>query len=169
MMKIMFYKPEYANYDVDSEFLYSFDYTKIDVTDPWIIRILKEIDNIEALAPNVFKVIGKEWYSNYKTLSTGCKAMLLIYYEHDFVLDLCCVGDNCEQIIADLSLIKNFTVEYHTDFLTFIGMKIHALCLNDGKEFFDAEEMLDNADKYEDEYDEWVNEVIQDAWGMEEA
>lgn len=165
----MFYKPEYANYDVDSEFLYSFDYTKIDVTDPWIIRILKEIDNVEALAPNVFKVIGKEWYSNYKTLSTGCKAMLLIYYEHDFVLDLCCVGDNCEQIIAYLSLIKNFTVEYHTDFLTFIGMKIHALCLNDGKEFFDAEEMLDNADKYEDEYDEWVNEVIQDAWGMEEA
>lgn len=51
MMKIMFYKPEYANYDVDSEFLYSFDYTKIDVTDPWIIRILKEIDNVEALAP----------------------------------------------------------------------------------------------------------------------
>ena len=48
-------------------------------------------------------------------------------------------------------------------------MKIHALCLNDGKEFFDAEEMLDNADKYEDEYDEWVNEVIRDAWGMEEA
>lgn len=61
MMKIMFYKPEYANYDVDSEFLFSFDYTKIDVTDPWIIRILKEVDNVEALAPNVFKVIGKEW------------------------------------------------------------------------------------------------------------
>ena len=51
MMKIMFYKPEYANYDVDSEFLYSFDYTKIDVTDHWIIRILKEVDNVEALAP----------------------------------------------------------------------------------------------------------------------
>ena len=51
MMKIMFYKPEYATYDVDSEFLYSFDYTKIDVTDPWVIRILKEIDNVEALAP----------------------------------------------------------------------------------------------------------------------
>ena len=169
MMKIMFYRPEYASVSVDSEFLYSFDYTKIDVKDPWVIRILKEVDNVEALAPNVFKVIGKEWYSNYKTLSTECKAMLLLYYEHNFILDLCYAGDNCEQIIADLSLIKDFTVEYHTDFITFIGMKIHALCLNDGKEFFNAEEMLDNADKYEDEYDDWVNEVIKDAWGMEES
>lgn len=55
----MFYKPEFCDSLVDSEFLYSFDYKNTDITDPWVVRILKEVDKVEALAPNVFQVIGK--------------------------------------------------------------------------------------------------------------
>ena len=137
----MFYKPEFCDSLVDSEFLYSFDYKNIDITDQWVVRILKEVDKVEALAPNVFQVIGKNWSVDYYGLSTGCKAMLLLYHEHKFVLDLCEVGSNCIDVIAELSLIKNFTVEYHTRFISFKCRKVHALCLNDGKEYFDGSEL----------------------------
>lgn len=168
MMKIMFYEPDYGNRFVDAMFSNSFDYSRVDVKDPWVIRILRDIDKVEPLVPNVFKLINKEWYVNYEQLSTGCKAMLLLYYEHPFVLDLCSVGDNCVKVIADLSLIRDFTVEYHNESISFVGFKVHALCLNDNKEFFDGRELMINSDKYEYAFYEWLDEVVADAERMEE-
>jgi len=141
MMKIKFYDPDFGNWQVNAEFDIGFDKTKIDIKDPWVLRILEDIDKVVPLAPNVMKLKGKEWYVTYTQLSTGCKALLMMYYEQDFVTDLCCVGDNCIDIIAELSLIKNFTVEYHTRFISFKCRKVHALCLNDGKEYFDGSEL----------------------------
>lgn len=168
MMKIMFYNPEFCNSLANSEFLYSFDYRSIDITDPWVIRILKEVDKVEPLAPNVFRIIGKTWSVDYYGLSTGCKAMLMLYHEHDFVLDLCEVGSNCTKIIADLSLEKNFTVEYHNESISFTGFRVDALCLNDNKEFSDGREMMINSEKYEYAFYDWLDEVVEDAERMEE-
>lgn len=162
MMKIMFYKPGYGTKLVDDAFNNKFSKRVIDITDPWVIRILKEVDKVEPLAPNIFKIIDKEWYVNYEQLSSGCKALLMIYYQFDYILDLCMVWNNCNKLLADLSLIRDFTVECHVSPIHLIGYDIHVLCLNDGKEFFDGREMWNNAYKYKREFNKIIERRLQE-------
>lgn len=165
MMTIKFYDPSFGDSKVNAEFNYTFDKTKIDINDSMVRRILYEIDKVIPLAPNVMKLDGKEWYVTYKELSSGCKALLMMYYEHSFITDLCRCGDNCESLIAELSLTKNFTVEYHTDFLTFIGMDIHAYCLNNDKEYRDARQMMKDSLPYERAWLKKVHDGMYNAFG----
>lgn len=78
---------------------------KPDLTlDPFVQKIVKEIDKNDFAAQDVFrhKILG---IKSTNDLSCGCKSMIL-YYSSDYIINLSQCGDNCADIFEEITKMR---------------------------------------------------------------
>lgn len=73
-------------------------------------------------------------------LSGGAKGLILMHKLDNFESDLISYGNNCEDWIIKLSLMKDINVCMTGYDMTFKGKDIQALCLNDNSVIHDSAE-----------------------------
>lgn len=102
--------------------------------DPFVKRIIKEIDNTIAVKDEYMEspVFGG---MSPDRLSTGCKALILMYLTDEIVFATRC-GDNCALLLyeiaqkKDLHIMLNHCMPFPPDF------PLHAIFVDSGKEVF---------------------------------
>ena len=97
------------------------------LTDPFIIDMIKNIDNSEVLGNGAIKSPVLGVIAPY-TLSGGVKTLILIYKESDKIFNASNCGDNCAKWLLKIGEEKNITINLrHLMDFGDNGYKIHVL------------------------------------------
>ncbi len=138
MLKVMFFKGldgivstnEYFNHTYENEWF----------EDDIVKQIIRDIDKSEVNGLCVLSpVLGS---IAIEKLSEGAKALILMYKDNEAVVDLVSCGNNCQEWIVKLSSMKDITCCCNGVDLTFNGLDINALCLNDNAVIRGSEEWV---------------------------
>lgn len=123
----------YENSILDIDLYFNNVYENEWFADPLVKKMIKGVDNSDVVADELIKspILG---YIAPERLSGGVKALICMYKCDEFPIDLIVCGENCQRWICEISKIKDVEVTLSGYDLTFDGLDIHAICLNDNSE-----------------------------------
>lgn len=134
MLSIFFGYDEDAVLSVDTYFNNTYEEEWLD--DPFVGRIIKTVDGSDVqdrqciLSPVLGQIPPER-------LSGGAKALILMYKEDDFYVDLIVCGANCESLILDMTQSRDISCSLSGYDISFknLGDAEHSVpvkCVNDG-------------------------------------
>lgn len=88
-------------------------------------------------------------------LSGGVKALICLYKLPEVYIDLIVCGSNCEKWIAEISSLKDIHVGMSGYDLTFDGLDIKGICLNDHSTIANAEEWTIKMCTFMEDNNDW--------------
>ena len=112
--------------------------------DPFVKHICKAVDNTDVVS--AYQMTNPLFGPvNCKILSGGCRNCILAY-ETDRIIDATLMGDNCAQILVEISQKKDLTImlKYLMNFSSVPNMEAYIM----------------NAKKYVHSYDEYLDVAI---------
>ena len=143
MLKIVFGDGEHSIYHPPTYF----DNVYLDewITDPFTVRIIKDIDKSEVISPHAIKspVLGS---ISVKEISGSAKTLILMKFdESGKIFNASACGDDCAKWIFEISRDRNLTISLHhiMDFSSCADFS--AFIINTGKQVYSYDEYLDEA------------------------
>lgn len=139
---------------VDSRAFFSLEKKEEWFRDPFVRRILNEVDHVECIDGFVLRneegiVMPPEY------LSTGSKTAICTYEFPDLIFNATQMGDNAFKFILELSSTRDITVLVYR-LLPYMAMRNLQLC----KDYVPVH-FTDDVDFY-DKLDEWLEEIYND-------
>ncbi len=93
------------------EFYFDHVYEDSWFEDPFVKKIIKDIDNTDATS--AYQMTNPVWGAlNYTMLSTGCKNVILAY-KTDNIIYATKMGDNCSPLLLSIANMKDVTIILH--------------------------------------------------------
>ena len=150
MLSIFFGYDEDAVLSVDTYFNNTYEEEWLD--DPFVKRIVKEVDGSDVqdqqcvLSPVLGQIPPER-------LSGGAKALILMYKEDDFYVDLIVCGANCESLILEMAERKDITCSLSGYDVSFMNLgkaegSAPIKCINDGSLMISHDEFVLKMLKY---------------------
>lgn len=98
----------------------------------WVRKVIKDIDNVTAIKDEYMEssVLGAMTPMH---LSSGCKALIIMYNEPDSNVYATRCGDNCAKYIVELSKQRDVYITLHHPML--FRMDFHGVIMETGQEF----------------------------------
>ena len=108
----------YPGTSLSSKASYKLNYEKHWFEDPFNIKCVTEIDKMKMLMPGIFEhdLFG---CVNYEQISGGAKTLILLNMVDNIVLPMSQLGDNCADLLYELSLKKPVHLYYEVYLLHF--------------------------------------------------
>ena len=148
MLRAFFGYDKDAIRDIDTWFNHVYEAEWFD--DERVRQIVKDIDKSEVVGRDV--VISPVFGSmSVRKISGGAKALIAMLMMDDTLIDLIVCGPNCQEWISRIAAEKDVEVAMSGYDLTFAGLPVSDICLNDGKTFSNSDEWIDNLIHYVDE------------------
>lgn len=139
---------------VDSRDFFSLHKKKEWFQDPFVRRIIREVDKAEVIRDFVLENDeGEAIPPEY--LSTGTKTAICIYKFADMVFNATQMGDNAFKFVLELSQERDITVLVYRD------LPYNGLCKVPLYKDYEKVEVKDAAEFY-DLMDEWLEEIMND-------
>lgn len=124
------------NIDVYFNNTYEYDWFKDDI----VKQMIKDVDNSDIVDGCVISpVLGT---IPVEKLSGGVKALICLYKDDEATINLTSCGQNCQEWLSKLSDMKDITVSMTGYDLTFEGLPVQGICLNDGSKISNASEWV---------------------------
>ena len=157
MLNLIFQKAKAKNPDnvwCDSRWFFNNHFKDEWFNDKFVQRVVSDIDNVTVTKENLL-LTSEGVYIPKQNLSTGTKTVLCIYKFPDLIFNVTQTGDNAFEFVIALSLCRNVTV------LVYRQLPYNMLKLT--KVYKDYSEIsLENEDDFEDEYEDWLEEIYND-------
>lgn len=139
---------------VDSRDFFSFQKKKEWFEDPFVQRIIREVDHAEVVRGFVLENDeGEAIPPEY--LSTGAKTAICVYEFADMIFNATQMGDNALKFVLELSRERDVTILVYRD-LPYVGLRGIPLYKD-----YERVEFADAAEFYE-HMDEWLEEIMND-------
>ncbi len=144
MLKIIFGNAENSIYHPPT----FFDNVYLDewITDPFTVKMIKDIDKSDVLGP---RVIDSPYLGSIsvKEISGGVKTLILMRFDASGkIFNASACGDNCAKWIFEISKIRDLTINLH-----------HVMNFCECEDF---EAYIVNTNKKVTSYDEYLDEVL---------
>lgn len=99
--------------------------------DDFVKRIIKTIDRSEVISSEsiISPILGN---ISCNKISSSSKTLILLYEDEDFYDDLVTCGENCEDLLLEISHIRDREVSFSGYDLKFFQKPIDFICMNDG-------------------------------------
>lgn len=138
----------------DSRAFFSMNKKKEWFEDPFVQRIMQEVDGASVISGYVLKdrsgeVIPPEY------LSTGTKTAVCVYFFPDMVFNATQMGDNALQFVLELSQCRDITLLVYRD-LPYFAFRGLSVCKD-----YEPVSFADDGEFYEC-MDEWLEEIYND-------
>ena len=151
-LSIRFGKFEDDIFDVDGVF-------DIDVYDEWleddfVVQMVEDVDKCQLMKGNVLK--GEFGTFSPTDLSSGAKALVLMYEYPEFIIDATRCGDNCAKWIVEIAKKHPITITLRYFMLLETIQEFY--CINTGRDGIGFEEYSEEYFKWKNkEYEKWKN------------